>query len=98
MSVAEYSNSNLKPDTHDETLSTTFVYNFCLQLLCVSYTTVQTMKLLYGTSHYLLLFPMYATVYLLLKASLTLSTGSPSSPSCGNFLRIYSTETLLVAT
>ena len=44
---------NLKPDTHDET----FVCNFCLQFLCVSYSTVQTMKLLYATSHYLLLFP-----------------------------------------
>ena len=44
---------NLKPDTHDET----FVCNFCMQLLCVSYTTVHTMKLLYATSHYLLLFP-----------------------------------------
>ena len=43
----------VKPDTHDET----FVCNFCLQLLCVSYTTVQTMKLLSATLHYLLLFP-----------------------------------------
>ena len=42
----------VKPDTHDET----FVCNFCLQLLCVSYSTVQTMKLLYATSPYLLLF------------------------------------------
>ena len=70
-----------QPDTHDET----FVCNFCLQLLCVSYTTVQTMKLLYATSHYLLLFPQknyayYTPVYLLSKASLTLSTGPPSSP------------------
>ena len=38
-------------------LSATFVCNFCLQLLCVSYSTVQTMKLLYATSPYLLLFP-----------------------------------------
>ena len=28
-----------------------------MKFLCVSYTTVQTMKLLYATSHYLLLFP-----------------------------------------
>ena len=31
--------------------------NFYMQFLCVSYTTVQTMKRLYATSHYLLLFP-----------------------------------------
>ena len=40
-------------NTHNET----FVINFCLQLLCVSYSAVQTMKLLYATSPYLLLFP-----------------------------------------
>ena len=34
----------LKPDTHDET----FVWNFCIKFLCVSYTTVQTIKLLYA--------------------------------------------------
>ena len=45
--------SHLKPDTHDGT----FICNFCMQLLCVSYITVQPMKLLYATSHYLLLFP-----------------------------------------
>ena len=42
-----------KPDTHDET----FICNLCMQFLCVPYTTVQTMKPLYATSHYLLLFP-----------------------------------------
>ena len=52
-SIVAPDQSSLKTDTHDET----FVCNLCMQLLCVPYTTVQTMKLLYATSHYLLLFP-----------------------------------------
>ena len=95
----------LKPDTHNET----FVCTFCMQLLCVSYTTVQTMEHLYATSHYLLLFPA-KIVHIRIKPLSTWCllrrtksdpvksnlVRSPSSPSCGTLLRIYSTGTLLV--
>ena len=40
-SIVAPNQSSLKPDTHDET----FVCNLCMQLLCVPYTTVQTMQL-----------------------------------------------------
>ena len=40
-SIVAPDQSSLKPDTHDET----FVCNLCIQLLCVPYTTVQTMQL-----------------------------------------------------
>ena len=40
-SIVAPDQSSLKPDTHDET----FVCNLCMQLLCVPYTTVQTMQL-----------------------------------------------------
>ena len=40
-SIVAPDQSSLKPDTHDET----FVCNLCMQLLCVPYTTVQTMHL-----------------------------------------------------
>ena len=54
--------ATLKPDAHDET----FVCNFCMQLLCLSYTPVQTIKLLYATSHYLL--PFHAKIMHMHKA------------------------------
>ena len=41
LSIVAPDQSSLKPDTHDET----FVCNLCMQLLCVPYTTVQTMQL-----------------------------------------------------
>ena len=53
-SIVAPDQSSLKPETHDET----FVCNLCMQLLCVPYTTVQTIEVTDdATSHYLLLFP-----------------------------------------
>ena len=43
--------------SYSETNDETFVWNFYMKFLCVSYITVQMMKLLHATSHYLLLLP-----------------------------------------
>ena len=59
-SIVAPDQSSLKPDTHDET----FVCNLCMQLLCVPYTTVQTMRLHITCCSFLLKFAYFFNMVL----------------------------------
>ena len=80
----EILNTNVKPDTYDET----FVYNFCMQLLCVSYTTVQTMKRLCVS---------YTTVQTMKRLCVSYATAQTMKLLCVSYATVQAMKLLCVS-